>query len=1528
MAMVIPKQRRRSVIVMVVVAAVFASLLVVSQAWAIGSQGDTTVRAGNTFYAYVVAGERMRVTWNGVNPEKVLNENGTAVPTDGNGYTPTAASSGVWRVVIPKESGLTSGYTYDISVRWGTDNRPGRIWVYEDKIFQRWVSSGYQDLNYFGVSDLGYLYQIKMNEFNGIDSVIALRSSGAAPDEDCDVENRSFEKGFVDCGDRYRLFFDDPRRGGLPETANMDGETIPVMPDLVTSTDLKSATKVTFKPNVDKIGGSFVVNSHPGFSGTAELQIDGNNNGSYTDTVDVKKTLVVNGGKSATWVWNGKNAGGAEVLMGAGARALISNAGEAHLLLVDVETFGGLTMTRLNGGSSPNSTIYWDDRQLTEARGGSGTPVKSCLNGCNSSVTNGLHGWTRGTAVGGDTESSSWGDGRIINNWSYVAVNATSPEIYLPALRTIRFDANGGDLSGVSSITRTNGTAWGALPTATADNLDFQGWYTTRAGGTQVTASTVATGSLTAYAHWTPTDRTLKFNANGGSINGVSSITKPHGSAWGTLPTASRANMDFDGWYTTTTGGTQITSSTVATADDIAYAHWSPTDRTLKFNANGGSINGVSSITKPHGSAWGTLPTASKANMDFDGWFTASSGGTQITASTVATADDIAYAHWTPTDRTLTFNANGGSINGVSSITKPHGSAWGTLPTASKANMDFDGWFTASSGGTQITASTVATADDIAYAHWSPTDRTLTFNANGGSINGVSSITKPHGSAWGTLPTASRANMDFDGWFTTSSGGTQVTAATVATGNLTVYAHWSPTPRTLTFNPNGGSINGVSSITKPHGSAWGTLPTASKANMDFDGWFTASSGGTQITASTVATADDIAYAHWTPTDRTLTFNANGGTINGTSSITKPHGSAWGTLPTASKANMDFDGWFTASSGGAQVTASTVATGNLTVYAHWTPTPRTLTFNPNGGSINGASSITKPHGTAWGTLPTASKANMDFDGWFTATTGGTQITASTVATADDIAYAHWTPTPRTLTFNPNGGTISGVSRSRSRTGLRGTLPTASKANMDFLGWFTATTGGTQVTASTVATGDLTVYAHWTPTPRTLTFNPNGGTISGVSSITKPHGTAWGTLPTASKANMDFLGWFTATTGGTQVTASTVATGDLTVYAHWTPTPRTLTFDANGGSINGVTSITKPHGTAWGTLPTASASGKVFLGWYTAKAGGTQVTAATVATGSITAYAQWRPARFNVVFNGNAQMGTITGAMASIWVDSGCTACLLPANGFTKTTGAPELIDHDGETAEVNSTFLGWSLDPLSRTGDIADRAVAGNLSLTDGATVRLYAIWDDAPRFIVTSYPDRFFGLNQAKAGAITEAELLRTVKATDKETNPLAPKTSAQVLSSGSDVGVTLFDYAASDFTSMTASGVVTATYKVKDELAHVAFLRIRVTVSDDGPVAQDATTYLRGISPGFASKGPGAGGLSADSLWKTDPTRVSALDRALSGTSATTYCLGTDAITDLRTLLRDPAKGLGNSKAPDGLATSVGILRATGACP
>ena len=76
-------------------------------------------------------------------------------------------------------------------------------------------------------------------------------------------------------------------------------------------------------------------------------------------------------------------------------------------------------------------------------------------------------------------------------------------------------------------------------------------------------------------------------------------------------------------------------------------------------------------------------------------------------------------------------------------------------------------------------------------ASWSAASFTVTFNANGGTVS-PGSKTVTYGSAYGDLPTPTRANYIFLGWFTDPSGGSQVTSGTAVsiTANQTLYAHW------------------------------------------------------------------------------------------------------------------------------------------------------------------------------------------------------------------------------------------------------------------------------------------------------------------------------------------------------------------------------------------------------------------------------------------------------------------------------------------------------------------------------------------------------------------------------------------------------------------------------------------------------------------------------------------------------------------------------------------------------------------
>ena len=105
-----------------------------------------------------------------------------------------------------------------------------------------------------------------------------------------------------------------------------------------------------------------------------------------------------------------------------------------------------------------------------------------------------------------------------------------------------------------------------------------------------------------------------------------------------------------------------------------------------------------------------------------------------------------------------------------------------------------------------------------------------------------------------------------------------------------------------------------------------------------------------------------------------------------------------------------------------------------------------------------------------------------------------------------------------------------------------------------GTYTLTFTRTAVNKFSVS-ATLVLTVEETPTAHTVTFDPNGGTLSEgeMSSKSVFPGDAYGALPTPTRVNYRFDGWFTEKDGGTKVDETTVVTEleDHTLYAHWTP-----------------------------------------------------------------------------------------------------------------------------------------------------------------------------------------------------------------------------------------------------------------------------------------------------------------------------------------------------------------------------------------
>ena len=160
-----------------------------------------------------------------------------------------------------------------------------------------------------------------------------------------------------------------------------------------------------------------------------------------------------------------------------------------------------------------------------------------------------------------------------------------------------------------------------------------------------------------------------------------------------------------------------------------------------------------------------------------------------------------------------------------------------------------------------------------------------------------------------------------------------------------------------------------------------------------------------------------------------------------------------------------------------------------------------------------------------------------------------------------------PTTYTVTFDANGGTLSGSATVEVEEGEKITgAPTASRDGYTFDGWFTAATGGDEIDLSTyTVTKDVTLYAQYTedeepgpgpgpqpePETYTVTFDANGGTLSGNATVEVEEGKTIAGAPTAGKDGYTFDGWFDAATGGNKIDLSTyTVTKDVTLYAQYT------------------------------------------------------------------------------------------------------------------------------------------------------------------------------------------------------------------------------------------------------------------------------------------------------------------------------------------------------------------------------------------
>jgi uncharacterized protein (TIGR02145 family)/uncharacterized repeat protein (TIGR02543 family) len=458
-----------------------------------------------------------------------------------------------------------------------------------------------------------------------------------------------------------------------------------------------------------------------------------------------------------------------------------------------------------------------------------------------------------------------------------------------------------------------------------------------------------------------------------------------------------------------------------------------------------------------------------------------------------------------PSYYTVTLDAEGGTVEPESvTATQCPNCNWATvsLPTPTRDGYTFRGWWT-ERGGTGREATGSNGLFDTLYAHWTLAHYSITFDAHGGEVIPAHDTT---GDGWrlASLPTPTRDEYhEFAGWYTELIDGTgeKVDVNRVYDANTTLYAHWVYTGvhYTITFDAGGGTVDPATEETDAGGKLQ-DLPTPEREGYAFKGWYTAESGGTEVTTSTAFNNEATIYAQWiliTSKMYIVTFNAHGGAVSPTSGVTGEDGKLLRPPPTPVREGFTFSGWFEED---AKVTAGAVFTGHTSIHAQWNIIHYTITFDATGGRVAPTTALTGSH---WepGELPAPTKGGYDFAGWYTADAGGARVTGTTPLIGDATLYARWTETDEryTVTFESAGGSAA-VPQNVARNALITEPDVPVRAGYVFVGWYkedqrwNAWDFGAEV-----VTSDTTLWAKWNKIPSggtTFTDSRDGKTYKKV------------------------------------------------------------------------------------------------------------------------------------------------------------------------------------------------------------------------------------------------------------------------------------------------------------------------------------------------------------------------------------------------------------------------------------------------
>ena len=406
--------------------------------------------------------------------------------------------------------------------------------------------------------------------------------------------------------------------------------------------------------------------------------------------------------------------------------------------------------------------------------------------------------------------------------------------------------------------------------------------------------------------------------------------------------------------------------------------------------------------------------------------------------------------------------------------------------------------------------------------------------------------------------------------------------------------------------------------------------------------FTHYAASTEAVPSGEVLADGslILKLYYTRNQYTVTFDGNGENSSATSDATVAYAGLVTAPQNPTRTGYTFEAWTKEATG---VTAWNFATDtvtqNSTLFAKWVANSYEVLYDLNYTGAVAGEILSQTYDDLY-QLPTPNpvRTGYVFEGWYDATTNGTEMSANTQVgiTANQTLYAHWseaTNTPYTVKHYLQN--VTGIEYTEAVTELQ-TLNGVTNASTQATHLTIPGFSGKAIAQTIIAaSGDAVVLVYYDRNIHTLTFKPENGTPDLVTEAVR-FGTPIVAPDAISKTGYIFGGWGVGATDA-MPNANTVYT------AIWTPATDTVyQVEHYLQALNGTGyELQFTDDNAGTTEATVEATPKVLSGFtYKADALGSLLSGTVAADGSLILKLYYTRNSYSVTFMGNGAGSSVT------------------------------------------------------------------------------------------------------------------------------------------------------------------------------------------------------------------------------------------------------------------------------------------------